>query len=323
MHSFTLRHLHYFRAVVERGGVTRAARTLSISQSSVSAAVSHLEGIRGTRLLAGGKPTPAGEDFYRAALRLLAEADRLDGENRPQDNQELRLAYFVTFADRVSALLPEFERRFPERRVVACQANHREMLEGLKSRRFELCLAYNMPGESGVTREALGDASLPPYALFSAADPVARRKRVPLRALAEKPAAILNLPVTSEYFASVFAQADVVPRVKHRVSSLDALLALVSAGQAYSILNLSYARAEDSKRFAARPLSEKNLPALRVCALRLSDLRLSPTARDFLEFCRRRKNRWRGPDGAAQAPYFSPQTASKGGAESGSRARRM
>ena len=297
MHSFTLRQLHYFRAVAERGGVTRAARALSISQSSVSAAVSHLEGVRGTRLLAGGgKLTPAGEDFYRAALRLLAEADRLDGENRPQDDRELRLAYFVTFADRVSALLPEFERRFPGRRVVACQANHREMLDGLKSRRFDLCLAYDLPGEAGVRRESLSDFPLPPYALFSAADPAARRKRASLRDLAEKPMAALNLPVSAEYFASLFARVNAAPRVKHLVSSMDALLALVSAGQAYSILNLPCAPAGDSKRFAARPLAEKNLPALRVCALRPADSPPSQTAKDFLEFCRRRKNCWRGLD---------------------------
>ena len=299
MHSFTLRQLHYFRAVSENGGVTRAARALSISQSSVSAAVARLEEIRGARLLAGGgKLTPAGEDFYRDTLRLLAEADRLDRESRGQDEGELRLAYFITFADRVSELLPEFEGKFPGRRVIACQANHREMLDGLKSRRFDLCLTYDLPGEPTAAREAVGDFPLPPYALLSAADPMARRKRASLRDLAEKPMAVLNLPASAEYFASLFARVESAPQVKHLVSSMDALLALVSSGQAYSILNLPCARAEDSKRLAVRPLAEKDLPALRVCALRPADARLSRTGRDFLEFCRRRKNCWRGLEGA-------------------------
>ena len=60
------------------------------------------------------------------------------------------------------------------------------MLDGLKSRRFDLCLAYDLPGEAGVRRESLSDFPLPPYALFSAADPAARRKRASLRDLARK-----------------------------------------------------------------------------------------------------------------------------------------
>ena len=297
MHLFTLRQLHYFRAAAEFGGVTRAARALNVSQSAVSAALARLEEIRGTRLLGGGgKLTPAGEDFYRAALRLLAEADQLDDKIRRRESGELRLAYFITFAGRVSALLPEFERKFPGRRVAACQANHREMLEGLKSRRFDLCLAYDLPGEAGAVREAIGDFPLPPYALLSAADPLARRRRVPLSALARKPMAALNLPVSAEYFASLFARVNAAPRVKHLVSSMDALLALISAGQAYTILNLPCLPAESSDLLVERPLAEKHLPALRVCALRPADAPLSPAGRDFLEFCRSRKNCWRRPE---------------------------
>ena len=195
-------------------------------------------------------------------------------------------------------MLPEFERKFPGRRVSACQANHREMLDGLKNHRFDLCLAYDLPGEPTAARETVGDFPLPPYALLSAADPMARRKRASLRDLAEKPMAVLNLPASAEYFASLFAQVESAPQVKHLVSSMDALLALVSSGQAYSILNLPCARAEGSKRLAVRPLAEKDLPTLRVCALRPADARLSRTGRSFLEFCRQRKNCWRGLEDA-------------------------
>ena len=77
---------------------------------------------------AEGNSPPPERTFTAPPCACWREADQLDDKIRKRESGELRLAYFITFADRVSALLPEFERRFPGRRVAACQANHREML---------------------------------------------------------------------------------------------------------------------------------------------------------------------------------------------------
>jgi DNA-binding transcriptional LysR family regulator len=71
-----LRHLRVFMTVVDMGGHTRAARSLGISQSTVSETLSALERTLGTALFrkAGKGPTltPSGEALLPYARRILA-----------------------------------------------------------------------------------------------------------------------------------------------------------------------------------------------------------------------------------------------------------
>lgn len=71
--------LRAFLAVAERGGFTRAAETLGVTQPTVSSLVAGLERSVGAPLLtrsrAGTRLTPAGEAFAPHARRLLAVAD--------------------------------------------------------------------------------------------------------------------------------------------------------------------------------------------------------------------------------------------------------
>ena len=76
-----LRHLRAFVAVVETGGHTRAARSLGVSQSTVSETLSSLERALGTELFRKGAKgvalTRSGEALLPHARRLLAQASEL------------------------------------------------------------------------------------------------------------------------------------------------------------------------------------------------------------------------------------------------------
>jgi DNA-binding transcriptional LysR family regulator len=76
-----LRHLRVFVTVVEVGGHTRAARTLGISQSTVSETLSALERTLGTALFRkaakGSMLTPSGEALLPYARRMLALSSEL------------------------------------------------------------------------------------------------------------------------------------------------------------------------------------------------------------------------------------------------------
>ena len=73
---FTLRQLQYFVAVAEQGSVSRAAQSLSISQSSVTEAIKELEGDLGVELFErhprGLSITHKGHQFLRHATKILA-----------------------------------------------------------------------------------------------------------------------------------------------------------------------------------------------------------------------------------------------------------
>ncbi|WP_226350513.1 LysR family transcriptional regulator [Pseudonocardia sp. ICBG601] len=71
----SLQRLRVFVTIVDAGGVTAAARTLGLAQSSVSAHLRQLEAELGTRLLARDtgrlRTTPAGDTMLEHARRLL------------------------------------------------------------------------------------------------------------------------------------------------------------------------------------------------------------------------------------------------------------
>ncbi|MBC3192766.1 LysR family transcriptional regulator [Pseudonocardia sp. C8] len=73
-----LRLVEYFVAVIDHGGITRAAHALYISQPSLSAAIRSLENELGVPLFDRGsrrlRLTPAGAAFQEPARRVLREA---------------------------------------------------------------------------------------------------------------------------------------------------------------------------------------------------------------------------------------------------------
>lgn len=77
------RQLEYFKAVVDAGSVSQAAKNLDMTQPPVSLAVAKLERELGVRLLErtaqGVRPTNAGLYLLRTGGRLLDDRDRIAG----------------------------------------------------------------------------------------------------------------------------------------------------------------------------------------------------------------------------------------------------
>lgn len=72
-----------FARVVETASFTRAADTLGVPRSTVSAAIARLEVRLGTRLLQRTTrrvaPTPDGAEFYERCLRVMADVEDVEG----------------------------------------------------------------------------------------------------------------------------------------------------------------------------------------------------------------------------------------------------
>ena len=149
---FTLRHLSYFVAVADAGGITGAARSLHVSQPSISAALGQLERRLGLQLFLrhhaqGLSLTSAGRRLLGQARQLIAHADELRLAALDLGGGlagQLDLGCFITFAPWVvPGLLRGSSRQFPEARVKLREAHDQGVLEPTQrtfSRQSPACL---------------------------------------------------------------------------------------------------------------------------------------------------------------------------------------
>ncbi len=133
--QFNLGHLRVFCAVIERGGFTRAAKALHVSQPAISKTVRELEAFVGLPLLERGargvKPTEAGHALHEHA-RAIFELERAAGEEmqaqKGLERGTLRLGASTTIATYwLPPLVAAFAREHPGMTIRLTSANTREI----------------------------------------------------------------------------------------------------------------------------------------------------------------------------------------------------
>lgn len=142
------RDLHYLLAIAQERSISKAARGLFMSQSSLSQALRGMEEELGsplfTRTAAGVRPTPAGElmiqrahgilDVYRHTQQMIQDMAMLD----------VGRVIFGTSTFRGSYLLPnvlsEFSKTYPDIEVEIQEANSMRLEELLVAGRLDLAL---------------------------------------------------------------------------------------------------------------------------------------------------------------------------------------
>jgi DNA-binding transcriptional LysR family regulator len=245
MAEYTLRQLEYFVAVAEAGSVTGAANSVHLSQSAMSTALADLERALDVQLLLrhharGVTLTMAGEQLLLSSRRLLAQAEELRREARGLGHAltgSLTLGCFSILAPYVLPdIIAACAERHPELRLETREVDLGDLAEGVLIGRFELGLGYDLaPDPRLIMTRAF---ALPPYVLLPAGHKLARRSKIKLTHLADEPLALLDLPVSRDYFQGLFAAAGVTPTVRYRSSSVETCRALVGRGLAYTLLNL-------------------------------------------------------------------------------------
>lgn len=140
-----LRHLRYFRAVAQAGGMTRAALEVGVSQPTLSHQIAQLEKHLGVTLLVRGRHectlTDAGELVLQYARRLLGDMEAL---RRSLDETEdlrrghLRLGINPLFCNSVvPEVLKKFRLAYPNVRIQLLDMDADEMAKALASGQIE------------------------------------------------------------------------------------------------------------------------------------------------------------------------------------------
>jgi len=291
---FTLRHLIYFVAVADAGGITGAARNLHVSQPSISAALGQLERRLGLQLFLrhhaqGLSLTAAGRRLLGQARQLIAHADELQLTALDLGGGlagQLDLGCFITFAPWIMpGLLRGFARQFPEARVRLHEAHVRGVLDELRSGLSEVALTYDLDLRPDILFEPLGEVPL--HVVLPATHRLARRREVRLADLAKEPLVLLGLPQSREYFLSIFYALRLEPRIAYETGSFEMVRGLVANGLGYSIMHSRppSTRALDNRRLVYRPIADQVRPT-ELGLARLAQLRPTRLSAGFAAFCR-------------------------------------
>lgn len=242
---FTLRQLEYFVAVGDAGSIAAASERINVSPPSISTAISQLENEFGIELFVrqhakGLSLTPGGRRFYQAAKILLENGAALHdiaNEISAQVRGPISVGCLITVAPFV---LPELRKAFQDQYPGAIfrqqEADQSDLFRLLRRAEIDTALTYDLDVPQDIAFEPLLELS--PHALFAPDHPLANRASVTMAELAEQPLVLLDLPISREYFLSLFQNLDLQPNVAERTAHLPMVRTMVANGFGYGILNV-------------------------------------------------------------------------------------
>ncbi|MBC9207084.1 LysR family transcriptional regulator [Roseomonas aerophila] len=285
----TLRDLEVFRAVMECGGVTQAARQLGMSQPAASKMLRQAEERLGFQLfLRDGKRLVPTAEAHALLPEWLGAAAALDGVSRLADalrkgrSGRLAVAAVPVLA---TALLPDavqaFRARHPGVLVSLRACTALEAAHLVADHRADLAVILGHSADLRVETERLGTSTI--GCVLPRRHALARHRRLGLMDLADQPVISLSAqqPVGA-MLRQAMAQEPRMGQVVVEVSQSSIACALVRAGAGVAVLDGFGLREANAQGLLVRPL----LPAmpLEVCLLRPRHHAQSIPAASFTAF---------------------------------------
>jgi len=251
-HQMELRHLRYFVAVAEALNFTRAAARLHLAQPALSRQVADLEEELGVDLLQrtshGVRLTEEGKLFLEEARGLLKGAEESIRKVRALargEAGELQVGFLAPLDLHIlPCALAEFQKTNPEVKVTLHDLGSDELCQELRYGRLHLAVMMEPSEESttGIEFEAIGR-----YPFFVAMAPghaLARRKAIPVAALANQPLAVLDRARNSEFhriLKRVFAPLR--PNIVTESGSLNSLITEIGVGKCVAVVSQLFKQA--------------------------------------------------------------------------------
>ena len=248
MSRVELRHLRYFRAVAEELHFGHAAARLGIAQPPLSQQIQSLERALGAPLFDRTRRkvqlTDAGRLLLDESRRLLGDVDRVLAAVRRTARGETG-ALTVAFAASVMFLsLPGiirvFRERYPDVELELRELPTAPQLASIAAGEIDLGFVRQPPAMAGLRAETVMRESL--HIAVARRHPLASRKRLPLRLLADEPFVLFPADVAPGLHAQVMAlcrDAGFVPRVVQVSRELYTTVSLVEAGVGVTIVPAS------------------------------------------------------------------------------------
>lgn len=290
---YSLRQLRYFVAAAETLSFTAAARMLHVSQPSVSTALSDIEESFGVQLFIrhhaqGLSLTKAGQNLLLKARMLLRQAEELQTEAFALGDKvsgNISVGCLISLAPQVMpTIMRDYRSNFTDIELEIIDTDQINLFDKLFNGSLEIALSYDIELPSEI--EFLPLANLPPYALLPIEHPLATKKELSLEDLVSYPYVLLDLPISREYFLSLFVQANLEPIISYKTTSSEVLKGIVANGEAFSLLNFPIKNkcTIDGRPFLTRAL-HKEYKALVLGLMHVKGLHKRRVIEHFINYC--------------------------------------
>lgn len=318
LNRISLRQMEYFLAAAQYGSIAIASGQIHISAPSISAAIAHMEAELGVQLFIrhpskGMTLTPIGAQVMQECEQLLERASKLyeiasDSSDAMQG--VLRVGCFQSLTPMIAPeVIFGFKRAFNKIDLQLVEGDQQELIGKLHNGEIDVAITYDLELSDEVQFEVL--CQLPPHVLVNELHSLAQQSAVTLEELAPQPMVLLDLPMSRDYFMSLFAQAGVEPQIVARSRSEDVVRSLVTNGIGYALFNVrpKSNQSLDGKRFTRLRLAGKHRPMLLGLAT-YAPAKRPRLAQAFMQRCRAYISDQYIP-GMSAASYFDPHISAQ------------
>ena len=236
MKNATLRQLRVFESAARHLSLTRAAEELHLTPPAVSIQIRQLEGHAHAELCEragrGLRLTQAGEEVLGRVREVLAHirgAEEAIAGLASLEQGLLDVAVINAGDYFFPWILAAFRERHPRIRVRLTVGNRDELLARLAAHEIDLAVMSHAPAQGAFVAEPF--APHPLVIVAAPGHPLARRRSVPLEAVAGEPL-ITREPGSATRLAmdQAFAESGVAPRIEMEIASNETIKQAVAAG---------------------------------------------------------------------------------------------
>jgi DNA-binding transcriptional LysR family regulator len=257
------RQLSYLVAVADHGSILAAAEKIAISQPAISAAIKKVESDYSLKIFLRDRPhklllTPVGRRFIARARRLLESAEEFDQAAHDMGKNLSGTIQVGCFTPTAAFIVPIILQALQDRKLNISLQVHEADLDELNTMlaqgSIDLALTYNMSPSPSIEFETLIEER--PYVLLAKNDPLAQKAAISLSELVDQDMVSLSLPITQQFFLSIFSQLKLRPKIRHQTKSYELARSLVGAGEGYAIMIMRpvTARAYNGNELAYVPI---------------------------------------------------------------------
>ncbi|MDB2407655.1 LysR family transcriptional regulator [Jannaschia sp.] len=277
--NIEFRHLRTIKAIVECGGLARAADRLNITQSALSHQVKNLEGQIGVELfIRRSKPmrlSPAGQRLLRLAEQVLpqveaVEADFMGLKAGRTGRLHIAIECHACF-EWLFPVLEQFRRAWPEVDVDIRPGLQFQALPALQKEEVDLVVSSDPDALPGVEFAPLFDYE--PVFLASSSHPLADKPFIEASDFVGE--TLITYPVDRprlDVFSQLLTPAGVEPAALRQVELTAVILLLVASNRGVSVLPDWVVReVRYNSDYVTRPLTDGGLTRRLYAAVRSED----------------------------------------------------